>query len=203
VSGGTSRGNVRGVTPLPRALAWQRIDLAGSEFCVFDDSSGLRASGTAVAGDAYACRYDLTTDASWATTRFEVSAQGAGWTRSVRLVRADRGWRVTAREEGTLRGAGLPGIEDPSRLDAALDIDLYASPLTNTLPIRRLRLAEGRPVTILAAWVLLPSLAVIPSEQTYTRLSRDRVRYSSDDFTADIDIDADGYVTHYPGLASR
>jgi hypothetical protein len=191
------------VTPLPRALAWQRTDLAGSEFCVLADSRGLRASGTAVAGNEYACRYDLTTDESWATTRFEVSAQGAGWTRRVRLIRGGRGWRVSASEEGTLRGAGLPGIEDPYRLDAAHDIDLYASPLTNTLPIRRLRLVEGEPVTILAAWVLLPSLAVIPSEQTYTRLGPGRIRYASGDFTADIEVDPDGYVTHYPGLATR
>jgi hypothetical protein len=191
------------VAPLPRALAWQRLDLAGSEFCVLDDRRGLHARGTAIAGDAYLCRYELTTDETWATTRFEVSTEGAGWSRSVRLVRGGNGWRVTASEQGTLRRSDLPGIEDPHRLAQAFDVDLAASPLTNTLPIRRLRLTEGRPATILAAWVLLPSLAVVPSEQTYTLLGPGRVRYESGSFHADIDVDPDGYVTHYPGLATR
>lgn len=190
------------MTALPRSLYWQRTDLAGAEQAVLDDRRGLHARGTALA-PPYSCRYELITDESWATTRFEVTTEGPGWTRGVKLRRDNRtGWRVTATEEGTLRAAGLPGIDDADRLADALDIDLYASPLTNTLPLRRLRLETGVPVTVLAAWVLLPSLTVMPNEQTYTLLSSGRVRYSSGTFTADLDVDEDGYVTHYPGLAS-
>ena len=46
-----------------------------------------------------------------------------------------------------------------------------------------------------------PSLAVVPLEQTYTALGDGRVRYVSGSFTAELTVDADGFVTHYPGLA--
>ena len=200
---------------LPRALLWRRIDTAGTELTLLDDRRGLVARGTATAADpiAYACRYDLTTDDGWATVRLEVTAEGAGWLRTARLERAAGRWRVTTAEQGDLDAAlrasgrapaGLPGTEEPERLREALDIDLGGSPLTNTLPIRRLNLLSeppGSTHTIVAAWVLVPSLQVLRAEQTYTVLGEGRIRYSSAGFTADLTVDADGYVTDYPGLA--
>jgi hypothetical protein len=203
---------------MTRALVWQRTDTAGAEYAGLDDRRGLTARGVALADTPlpYACRYDLATDEGWATARFEATVEGAGWLRSVRMERAAGRWRVTTGEKGdldaALRAAGrraaapLPGSEDPYRLADALDVDLYASPLTNTLPLRRLRLLDAEPgttTTITTAWVLLPSLAVLPSEQTYTVLAPGRVRYASGTFTADLELDGDGYVTHYPGLARR
>jgi hypothetical protein len=193
------------VNALPRCLSWRRTDTGGAEHVVFDDRRGLHARGVAVAQDAapYACHYELTTDDAWNTTRFEATAEGAGWWRSLRMQRGADGWRVTAAEQGTLAGAALAGAEDPDRLYDARDVDLYASPLTNTLPLRRLRRAVGDTFTITAAWVLLPSLAVVASEQTYTVLAPGRVRYRSGTFTADIEVDDQWYVIDYPGLGSR
>jgi hypothetical protein len=205
------------MTVLPKALLWRRLDTAGTEHVGLDDRSGLAARGVATAADPvpYACRYELFTDNAWVSARLEATAEGAGWLRTVRMERAAGRWRVTTAEQGdldaALRRAGhpaaaLPGSEDPGRLDAALDIDLYASPLTNTLPLRRLNLlgaAVGTTRTIVAAWVLLPSLAVIANEQSYTVLGSQLVRYASGTFTADLTLDPDGYVTHYPGLADR
>jgi hypothetical protein len=193
------------VNALPRCLFWRRTDTGGAEHVVFDDHRGLNARGVAVAQDSapYSCRYELTTGEAWNTTRFDVTAEGAGWQRGIRIRRGGDGWRVTTSEQGTLAGAALPGIEDPDRLSEAYDVDLYASPLTNTLPLRRLQPKVGDTVSIIAAWVLLPSLAVVPSEQTYTVLAADRVRYQSGTFTADIEVDDEFYVVNYPGLGSR
>jgi hypothetical protein len=195
----------------PRALLWTRTDTAGAEHVTFDDRRGLTARGVQVAIDPipYACRYELYTDEGWATARFEASAEGAGWLRTVRMERAAGRWRVTTAEQGdldaALRAAGrnasapLPGIEDPDSLADAYDVDLYASPLTNTLPLRRVGLVD---VSITAAWVLLPSLAVVASEQTYTVLGDNRVRYASGTFRADLDLDEHLFVTNYPGMAT-
>jgi hypothetical protein len=197
---------------LPRTLGWQRTDTTGGEFAVFDDRTGLVARGSAFAVSpvAYSCRYELATDADWASARFEGSAEGAGWQRTLRMERTGGAWRVTTKEQGNLNAvaptAPLPGAEDPGRLYDAIDIDLYASPLTNTLPIRRLGLL-GQPAgtarTIVAAWVLLPSLAVVLSEQTYTVLGEGKIRYSSGDFMADLTVDPDGFAVDYPQLATR
>lgn len=202
---------------MPKSLFWARTDTAGAEHVVVDDRQGLSAQGVQVAVDPipYTCRYRLTVGADWSTERLEVEAEGAGWSRSVRLERAADGWRVRTGEEGDLDGAltaaghpaaGLPGTEDPDRLAGALDVDLGGSPLTNTLPIRRLGLGRApadlaRTVTV--AWVLLPSLLVVPAEQVYTSLGPGRVRYAGDGFTADLDVDPTGFVVRYPGLAER
>ncbi|WP_206025328.1 putative glycolipid-binding domain-containing protein [Micromonospora zingiberis] len=202
---------------LPKSLLWTRIDTAGAEHALADDSHGLAAHGTQVAADPipYTCRYQLLTDPQWVSARLEVEVEGAGWRRSVRLERAAARWRVTAAEQGDLDGAlaaagrapaGLPGVEDPDRLADALDVDLGGSPLFNTLPVRRLRLADQPADTsfpISVAWVLVPSLTVLPAEQVYTALGPNRFRYASGSFSAEIDVDPEGFVRHYPGLADR
>jgi hypothetical protein len=99
----------------------------------------------------------------------------------------------------------LPGTEEPDRLAEAVDVDLGAAPLFNTLPVRRLGLLAAPPGTertVVVAWVLVPSLEVVAAEQRYTALDGG-VRFSSRSFSAELDLDADGYVARYPGLAER
>lgn len=205
------------MTTLPTALFWRRTDTTGCDHALLDDRARLRARGVALAASPlpYTCRYELVTDEAGATVRTEVTAEGAGWLRTVRLEHTADGWRVTTSEQGTLDRAltevgqpraGLPGMEEPERLADAVDVDLAGAPLFNSLPVRRLGLLEAEPGTthrLTIAWVVLPSLQVIPSEQTYTALGDGRVRYSAGSFTAELTFDAAGYVTHYPGLAER
>lgn len=189
------------MTLLPRALMWTRTDVPGAEHVVFDDRRGLVAHGVQLAVDPvpYTCRYELYTDESWATARFTATVEGAGWLRTVRMERAAGRWRVTTAEQGQL-DAPAPGIEDPDGLEDVLDVDLGGSPLTNTLPLKR---TGFRNATVATAWVLPPGLAVVRAEQTYTVLSKGRVRCASDSFEADIELDEHGYVRDYPGLATR
>jgi len=202
---------------MPKSLFWTRTDTAGAEHALLDDGRGLTARGTMTAVDPvpYTCRYQLSTDPRWASAHLEVEAEGAGWLRSVRLDRVTAGWRVTTAEQGdldvALRAAGhppvgLPGTDDPDRLAGALDVDLGGAALFNALPVRRLGLtgaAADMPHRVDVAWVLVPSLVVVAAEQVYTPLGGGRVRFTSDTFTADIDLDSDGYVRRYPGLAER
>jgi uncharacterized protein len=202
---------------LPKSLLWRRLDTAGADHALLDDHRGLYARGVAVAAAPvpHSYRYELVTDERWAAVRLEVTAEGAGWLRTVRLERAAGRWRVTTAEQGGLDQAlvtagkprvGLPGMEDPGRLAPVLDVDVSAAPLFNTLPVRRLGLLTAAPGTehrITVAWVLVPELEVVVAEQIYTALGNGRVRFRLDTFTAEIDLDADGYVTHYPGLAER
>lgn len=202
---------------LSKAMLWQRLDAPGAEQVVFSDRRGLHAHGTMVLAlpVPYTCRYELYTDESWVTARFEATVQGAGFIRSVRLEHAAGRWRVTGSEQGdldsALRAAGLPraslpGTEDPGGLPPAFDVDLAGSSLTNTLPVRRLGLLEAEPGTthtVHVAWVLLPSLEVVPSVQTYRVMGDGVVSFSSGTFHAELTLDAEGYVRRYPGLAER
>ncbi|MEU4419451.1 putative glycolipid-binding domain-containing protein [Actinoplanes sp. NPDC024001] len=203
--------------PLPTALFWERRDVAGAEHALLEARSGLYAHGTALAAAPvpYACHYELQTDPDWVTTRLDVRAEGAGWARSVRLELAAGRWRITATESGDLDAAlvaagharaGLPGSEDPDLLYGAFDADLGGSPLTNSLPIRRLDLLKaetGVAHRLSVAWVLVPSLEVVQADQIYTPLGDNRVRFASETFSADLTCDDDGFVVDYPGLAGR
>ncbi len=161
------------------------------------------------------CRYELVTDETWATAHLDVSVEGSGWLRTLRLERAAGRWRATTAEQGDLDRAltnaghapvGLPGTEEPDRLHRAIDIDLAGAPLPNTLPIRRLGLLDAPPGTVHSltmAWVLVPSLEVLPSEQTYRVVDGGTIRFDIDGFGADLAVDKEGYVIRYPGLAER
>ncbi|GAA0524876.1 putative glycolipid-binding domain-containing protein [Paractinoplanes ferrugineus] len=202
---------------LPDSLFWERTDTTGVEHTLIDARNGLHARGTilAVKPVPFTCRYELRTDSGWATAHLDVTVEGAGFKRSVRLELAARRWRAVTAEQGSLDaelsaaghpGAGLPGIEDPDLLFGAYDVDLGGSPLTNTLPIRRLNLLKaetGVAHRISVAWVLLPSLEVVQADQIYTPLSANSIRYASETFSADLTVDDDGFVVDYPGLAKQ
>lgn len=78
------------------------------------------------------------------------------------------------------------------------------------MPVLRYNLHRGgEPVDFRIAWVSVPDLAVSLSRQRYSFVRGTDpgsiVRYESLDsgFTADLELDPDGFVVRYPGLAER
>jgi len=100
-------------------------------------------------------------------------------------------------------GAPLPGLV------GCFDVDISATPFTNTLPIRRLALPPGAAADINVVYIALPDLTVTPGMQRYTCLesNADGARYRfesrSHTFTAELPVDAHGLVEDYPGLFRR
>lgn len=197
---------------------WMRTDVPGSEVVAVDSTRGLRARGSQHAVDPvpYLLSYQLDVDTIGATTRLVAHAEGAGWTRDLDLVRSGGRWEcngaadgapnLAAFDGGGLRPPAPPGIIDPVSLQAALDVDLGGSPLTNALPIRRLGLLEaatGSAAELVSAWVLPPTLEVVASIQTYTVLANRRIRFGDGVNGADVLYDPDGWAMDYPGLARR
>jgi uncharacterized protein len=117
---------------------------------------------------------------------------------AVKDATGERGVLLERSDDGvwTANGEALPHVE------GALDCDLALSPLTNHMPAARL---GEEPVDHVMAWVDVPSLDVHRSEQRYEPLGEQRVRYVAldGDFTAELELDQDGFVLHYPGLAER
>ena len=90
------------------------------------------------------------------------------------------------------------------RLDGADFFDVFASPFFNTLPVLRDGLLDGGAAReYVMQFVNVPSLDVVRSVQRYEPLGNRVVRYSSGDFTADIEFDADGFVVLYHGFLER
>ena len=179
------------------------------------ETDRLTAHGTSRTAD-YAVSWALATTLGWVTQRLTVTVHGQGWSRHLELTRSDDGvWSSETLSSGDT-DLPKPGIADPEGMAGALDCDLGLCPVTNTMPILRLNLVsgDGAPVdetALTMAWVEVPSLRVIPSEQVYSQVRSARegapamVLYSSGNggFTAELTVDDDGVVVDYPGLARR
>ena len=114
------------------------------------------------------------------------------------------GAKLQLLSDGRGRWTDGEGTEIPS-LAGCIDVDIAATPFTNTLPIRRLDLKTAKPETIKVAYVSLPQLVVEPVAQRYTRLANARFRYEglSTSFSAELEVDDEGIVRDYPGVFRR
>ena len=104
-------------------------------------------------------------------------------------------------EPGRLRAHVVDGPEIDIGLDDGADFfDLGYSPLFNTLPVLS---GLDRATDFVMSFVQVPSLEVARAEQRYEPLGDGLVRFRSGSFVADLQFDADGFVTRYEGLAER
>jgi uncharacterized protein len=195
-----------------RVLVWEAVGRYGSEFAHvrFGAAGELSADGTQIGvGDhAYRLDYELETDEQLVTKRLQARVEGLGWTRAIDLRRTPGGrWECDSSATGE---PGLPAPGGPMEaVDGALDCDLGFSPLTNLMPVRREGLLEQGSRDFTMAWVSVPSLEVLPSQQTYEFVRRDEhgstVRYVGRHrgFEGELRFDREAFVCIYPGLAVR
>lgn len=178
---------------LVRWSAWDGCE-AGVEHCEMrPDGDHLIVEGLVIGGSAeerFGLDYRLVLDGAW---RLREAGLRTAAGRSLQLTSDGAGlWTVNGHAE--------------SALNRCIDIDVEATPFTNTLPIRRLALGAGQAATIEAAYVNVPSLTVEPRPQRYTALDPGR-RYRFEsldwDFAADLPVDENGLVRDYPGLFRR
>jgi uncharacterized protein len=173
-----------------RFLAWRGVDEWRAEGCTVERGDyGLRAVGVQL-GASYQLEYGLETGPELFTRRLVVTVKDADGERGVLLERAEEDGVWTANDQP------LPHVE------GALDIDLALSPLTNYMPAARL---AGEPAEHVMAWVDVPSLELTRARQRYEPIDARHVRFIDLDsgFTAELGLDADGFVIHYPELAER
>jgi len=101
------------------------------------------------------------------------------------------------------------GGEPVPELDGCIDVDISATPFTNTLPIRRLGLKPGESEELVVTYIRVPELLVGPERQTYGCLGAQvngglyRFEALPGGFTAELPVDTEGLVLDYPGLFRR
>lgn len=100
--------------------------------------------------------------------------------------------------------------EPLANLSGCHEIDLFCTPFTNSLAIRRLGLARDESAEISVAYVEVPVMGVKPVRQRYTciePLGPDGGVYRYEPLVrgdaCDLQVDSDGVVTDYPGAFRR
>ena len=152
---------------------------------------GIDFAGVVIgnADSPFALAYRLRVDSEWHVREAHLKTTSR---HGLHIVSNGKGtWHVNGVEELALQGC--------------LDIDIQASPITNTLPIRRLGLKPGESSELRLCYIAVPDLIVTVAEQRYTALADGLYRFESltSSFTADLPVDADGLVKDYPGLFRR
>jgi uncharacterized protein len=183
-----------------RDIIWERVDRAGLEhlsLTIADDA--ITAEGlvvVALAGNVVKLNYAVRCDGGWNVREALVSIDDKDGRRSTRLVRDDLGIFL------------VDGVKRPD-LAGCTDIDIKATPFTNTLPIRRLALRPDEAAGLRVAYFDIPDLRIDAFDQEYTRLDpavpprRFRYRSVASGFVADLEVDEDGIVIDYSGLWRR
>jgi hypothetical protein len=181
---------------LKRTILWQRLDRPGMEyFGLWSQDDGWQLRGTVVVSldDLPAqVRYGVICNECWETRAAHLALRSGAPEQALHLA-------VDERRRWTVNGAETPALE------GCVDVDIELTPSTNTLPIRRLQLAQGETRAVRAGWIHFPDLTVEVLAQTYTRLSEFVYRYESDDgrFSRELEVDELGLVVRYPGLWER
>jgi len=182
----------------PRALCWRRIlDDNSLEYATAQPlPAGVELAGSIVAlhnNIPLEVRYRIQCDSGWRTQAVSIE-QRLGLQRSTLSLAVDEAGAWTDERTGPVGG-----------LAGCLDVDLELSPITNSLPIKRMNLAIGQLEEIAAAWIRFPSLEIVHARQSYERLSERTYRYCSlaSGFTAEIEVDEMGLTVRYEGIWDR
>lgn len=180
----------------PIDVAWMALQWPSCEHVIASyGPAGFRADSCLI----------LATEAGPATVSYQLRCDDWRVTAlTIRVIDAvsDRTLELRQDTAGHWQANGDRPLPD---LDGCTEVDINRSPLTNTLPIRRLGASASASCDLDVAYVSVPELTVHPDRQRYTRLTASPpvYRYQSGSFSAALPVDGDGFVIDYPGLWRR
>lgn len=170
------------------SLRWKGLDLDTVEQCrIIANGRDTRIRGAIVTPDI--------------GLFYRIKLDETGATRSVYIERTDgKSLELFANGAGSWSDDRAEPLPD---LSGCVDVDIWPTPLTNSLPIWRGEWVDNQPQRFFMVWIDAMEMTFKRHEQVYTRLDSKRFRYQSADFERVLTIDGDGLVTLYPGLFER
>jgi hypothetical protein len=185
---------------MEREVMWVSLDEQKFEHLrVKNKKDGILADGMIIhlnSNNSYRIRYRIQCDSAWQVRKVEMS----------RLDESDLSFVWHSDGNGHWMNNQSDAIP---ALDGCRDIDIYYSPFTNTLAIRRLGLNQGESAEINAAFIAVPEMTVSAVCQRYTCLDSTPeggvYRYESlaSGFTAELPVDSDKLLIEYPRFFKR
>lgn len=179
---------------MERTYRWQSEDGIGLEHLDLKVRDDVVIADGVVIGDCgdgpFGCSYRICCDTAWRVRSVEVHPAG--------------GASLVLTSNGTGCWLDGDGAAQP-HLTGCIDVDIAATPFTNTLPIRRLGKALQQRTGIAVVYIPVPSLAARRLEQAYTPLPDGRYLYEGPIgvFQAELELDPEGLVLRYPLLFTR
>jgi uncharacterized protein len=171
---------------------WKRLDTPGHDFCRLEQEPfGWRLQGTAVFLDdsqPASISYSVQCSPDWKAASGRI--HGSLGSRAINYVvtRQDKVW--------LLNGDRVPGLEH------LVDLDFSFTPATNLTQFRRVPLPRDRAVSVAAAWFDLRTGSLSELPQVYQSRGERLVWYEAPSvgYRGLLELDATGFIQHYPGL---
>ena len=180
-----------------RAVMWKAVEYEGLEYLELnEDAFGIQVASTIIGADeqqAFLVDYLVNCDANYLVS-------------SVLLNLGNETLDLTSDGRGGWLDRDMKRLPE---FDGCIDIDITATPFTNTLPIRRVDWRVGQSEDFKMLYISVPALKLSVSRQRYTCLEKSadgglfRFEVIDGDFTALLPVDRDGLVLDYPGLFKR
>lgn len=139
----------------------------------------------------FTLHYAITLNKGWEAQAFHINFFLGAHHQDISFSRASRQWLRDGEVQPALAGC--------------IDIDITATPFTNTLPIRRLQYLPGMPREIEVLYIDIFEGSIRPVRQLYTLTDAYHYHFHQPAIAFDVDItvDDDCLVTDYPNLFRR
>jgi uncharacterized protein len=178
-------------------LVWEKLDGLGYEHLkVFDTDSGYRVDSLIIVqhlNSIQRVHYEATLDSGWAMETVKIT-----------LVNQSKSLYLQTDGNGLWFDKDLDEIP---ALQGCRDIDISATPFTNSLPIKRVGWRLNEQQDFHMVYISVPNLSIKKVKQTYTLKEENnkskKYNYESNTFTSEIEVDSDGFVLDYPTLFVR
>ncbi len=174
---------------LNRSVRWQGLEVETVEHCeIVTNGAGRRIRGAIVA-PAYGLFYTIELDEALVL-------------RSVAVERTD-GKTLALFADGSGNWTDENAAPCPD-LAGCIDVDIWPTPFTNSLPVWRNHWLEGETQRFAMAWIDGDEMIVRRDDQFYTKLDSRHFRFqNTDGFEQVLELDDDGLVADYPTLFIR
>jgi hypothetical protein len=181
-----------------RTVVWEPVEYKGMEYLqLWQRDQSVEVESVVLGIEdrmAFRLNYRLLCDGQFSIQGFSVESAGQ---EPLDLITDGRGnW-------SNVEGHRLP------QFTGCIDIDITATPFTNTLPIRRVHWEVGQIQEFKMLYITVPELMLSVSPQRYTCLEKMEegalfyFEVLDTGFTAELPVDAEGLVLDYPGLFKR
>lgn len=181
-----------------KKLIWKNEEQFGCEhFSLRKEDTRFLAKGTIIyveedKTDAHIVEYQVNLDLNWITKELKIVIDGHD--------------SLDLRSDCKGCWYDINGNE-MDRLAGAIDIDISATPFSNSLPINRIEWSPDQECHFEMVYISIPSLEVKKVPQSYKYISNEDNKkffnYRCYDYETTICVDGDGTVISYPNVFSR
>ncbi len=178
-------------------IVWNNEEQYGCEYLsILEANEKLLVHSTIIqaaegVADANLVNYQVDLDANWITKKVKLNVDQQA---------------LELHSDGKGNWSNSEG-EEIETLKGCIDIDISATPFSNSMPINRLNWTSHQKEHFHMAYIAVPSLEYKKVPQSYQYLrEEDGIRYflyRCYDYETTIAVDSNGLVVDYPGVFSR